>query len=237
MNSSGVATPSLREVISYTGINGNDLTGCTRGADGSTAQSHSDTAIVETVPTVGMWNNLATIVSAGFTGDGYLKAISSPVSLTRGEFTQFVTPSIASIAEIRTPRVVVSAITIVTSINASGASVLGFGSGTGGFNALFQIPGSLASQANAAGLVPVPTAFTGQFMQAFVRTPSSVASIGIHILKNMAVYGVCEIVGGATFASSASIGSAGLAAGDVLTLDIRSTASLGADLSVLLRAT
>lgn len=97
-NSSGTLTPNSREVIPYTAISGNDLTGCTRGGDGSTARTHSDQSIVETVLTVGMWNNLATIVSTGFTADGYLKAIGSPVSIARGELTQFVTPSIASIA-------------------------------------------------------------------------------------------------------------------------------------------
>ena len=81
VNSAGVATPSAREVIFYTGISGNDLTGCTRGADSSTARDHNDGAIVEFAPTAGMWNSLATIVSAGFTGDGYLKAINSPVSI------------------------------------------------------------------------------------------------------------------------------------------------------------
>lgn len=53
----GAATPAKREVVSYTGISSNDLTGCSRGADGSTARSHSDGALVEATFTVGMWNN------------------------------------------------------------------------------------------------------------------------------------------------------------------------------------
>lgn len=97
-DSAGTSTPNAREVIYYTGISGNDLTGVTRGADGSTARSHSDGAIVETMPTIGMWNSLTTIVATAMTSDGYLKAIASPVSIARGQFTQFVTPSIASIA-------------------------------------------------------------------------------------------------------------------------------------------
>src|SRR3990167_196968 len=56
-DSSGTDTPSSREVISFTGISGSDLTGCTRAADGSTARSHSNGAIVESNFTVGMWNN------------------------------------------------------------------------------------------------------------------------------------------------------------------------------------
>jgi len=54
----GNATPSKREVIYFTGITGSGLTGVTRGADGSTARSHSDGALVEAVPTVGMWNDV-----------------------------------------------------------------------------------------------------------------------------------------------------------------------------------
>lgn len=53
----GTATPSAREVISFTGISGSDLTGVTRGYDGSTARAHSSGALVEAVFTVGMWND------------------------------------------------------------------------------------------------------------------------------------------------------------------------------------
>src|SRR3990167_10721248 len=54
---SGAATPNAREVISFTGISGNDITGVTRPADGSTARAHNDGALVEAVPTIGMWNS------------------------------------------------------------------------------------------------------------------------------------------------------------------------------------
>lgn len=50
-----IKTDGSKEVISYTGISGFDITGCTRGADGSTNQTHADLAVVETMPTVGMW--------------------------------------------------------------------------------------------------------------------------------------------------------------------------------------
>lgn len=121
VNSAGLATPNTREVISYTGISGNDLTGCTRGADGSTARSHDDTAIVETMPTVGMWNNLATIVSTGFDNNGYLRAINSPVSIGRAELTQIAVTSVASIARLEmsilnTARTAITSIASITRI-------------------------------------------------------------------------------------------------------------------------
>src|SRR3990167_3111834 len=60
-NSSGTATPDDREVVYYTGISGSDLTGCQRGADGSTARTHADGSLVETTMTAGAWNSLTTI--------------------------------------------------------------------------------------------------------------------------------------------------------------------------------
>lgn len=125
-DSNGTLTPSAREVVSYTGISGNDLTGCTRGADNSTARQHSDGAIVETTPTVGLFNSLATIVSKTVTTDGYIRAINSPVSISIGQFLTINATSIASIADIKAERASVGGMTIVTSINASGASVVGF---------------------------------------------------------------------------------------------------------------
>ena len=120
VDSSGVATASAREIISYTGISGNDLTGCTRGADGSTARSHNDLAIVETSPVIGMWNSLTTIVSQGFTGDGYLKAINSPVSIANlfSDFISLPRLAVTSLAS-------VARIDIGVHLNASGASLSG----------------------------------------------------------------------------------------------------------------
>ena len=96
-DASGTNTPNAREVVSFTGISGNDLTGCTRGADGSTARSHSNGALVETMPTVGMWNNLATIVGTAVTSDGYLKAIASPVSIAQMYISNYINTSGASV--------------------------------------------------------------------------------------------------------------------------------------------
>jgi len=69
-DSDGTATPTKREVISYTGISGSDLTGCTRGAENSTKRAHSNGAIVEACPTVGMWNDLRDGVNAALSSDG-----------------------------------------------------------------------------------------------------------------------------------------------------------------------
>jgi hypothetical protein len=62
-DSTGKNTPSAREVISFTGISGSDLTGVTRGADNSTARSHADGSLVESAMVVGNWDALYKVVN------------------------------------------------------------------------------------------------------------------------------------------------------------------------------
>jgi hypothetical protein len=196
----GSATPNSREIVYYTGITGNQLTGCQRGADQSTGRSHNDGALVEAVLTVGMWNSLATSVSASLNEGGTGLHVSSA--------------------------------TLTTLLNVSSASVVGFTRGIS-----FQVPGSLASQANIGGMAVVPGYMTASHMIAYVQTPSSVASVSAFILKQGGtVVGMLGIVGGGTYGSSASLAVTALVPGDNLTLDIRSTASLASDLSLVLKA-
>jgi len=63
-DSGGTATPDSREVVSYTGISGSDLTGCTRAEDNSTARSHADGSLVEPAYTVGMHNDQRDAINA-----------------------------------------------------------------------------------------------------------------------------------------------------------------------------
>ena len=78
----GVATSSAREIVKFTGISGNDLTGVTRGADNSTARSHGDGALVESVPTIGMWNDTRDAINAEHDTDGTHTLISSATITT-----------------------------------------------------------------------------------------------------------------------------------------------------------
>jgi hypothetical protein len=66
----GNDTASAREVIYFTGISGSDLTGCSRGADNSTARSHNDGALVEANFTEGMWNEMREVLYSD--NDGWL---------------------------------------------------------------------------------------------------------------------------------------------------------------------
>lgn len=239
----GNDTASKREYVTFTGISGNSLTGVTRAIAGSTAQSHSSGALVEATATVIHWGDAVDFLQVEHDAGG--KHVISTATIAYTETKRLAVTSIASIAQANIGALfatnsILSAVTITTLINASGASLVGFstgGSGTGGFNALFQTPGALASYANVGGLIPVPVAFTSQFISAFVQTPASIASVSATILKNNAIIGVVGILAGATFGSSASLSNTVLTAGDELRMNINSTASLATDLSVMLRAT
>jgi hypothetical protein len=78
----GNNTPNSREVVKFTGISSNDLTGCTRGADNSTARSHSDGALVETMYFVGMHNDQRDAINAEHNTDGTHSIISSTTITT-----------------------------------------------------------------------------------------------------------------------------------------------------------
>lgn len=96
----GTDTPSSREVIHYTGISSNDLTGCTRGEEGSTARAHADSSLVEATFTVEMFNDLRDAVNTALAGNAAGTAI------------------------------IASTVTISTLLNASGASILGIDNST-----------------------------------------------------------------------------------------------------------
>ena len=232
-DANGTSTSSAREVVSYTGISGNDLTGCTRPADGSTARTHSDGAIVETMPTIGMWNSLTTIVASGFDSSGYLKAINSPVSIAIGRFTQFDTPSIASIARlesgfIKASSALVSIATILGHLNVSGASVFGLQL----VRPVFAFTGSISGPTTLLHTpLPMPRAGLWSYANVITRTVASGASLVVDINKNgTSIFDANTrptIVGGGTFASTASIATKGFAPGDRISWDVDTGAGVG----------
>jgi len=113
--STGAATPNAREVVYFTGISSQTLTGCQRNADGSTARSHADGSIVEAVFTVGMWNDLRNAVDTALTADGVVKAIISPVSIARAEMTNVVIAGTATIATLQPVNITRTVITSIVS--------------------------------------------------------------------------------------------------------------------------
>lgn len=229
----GTETPAKREYISISNISGSTGTTIARGLGGSSAQEHSIGAIVEFVPDVVWAQGINDVVQVEHNYAGKHTAITASsasiynleVLNSFGIGTNRFNQSTASI----------TVLNVSTRLNVSGASITGL-SAVGGFNASFFVPNSLASSANVAGLIPVPTAVTANFIQAFVQTPASLASVSVLVQKNFANWGIITIPAGATYASSASLSTSSLSAGDHLTLTINSTASLATDLSVLVRA-
>ncbi len=220
-DSNGVATPNAREVISYTGISGSDLTGCVRGADNSTARIHSDGAIVETAPTVGLFNSLATIYASAFDNDGYLKAINSPVSIAIGQFKTISVNSIASIAELQSPRNFLGNVTLTGNLNLSTASISGIG-----LNPAFVGSGDYSGPTIAiGGILVAPRPTTLSWVSAFTRYVVSTASLAFNLkVRNTSVFAdatICmQIIAGGTFVSTASILNKNINAGDLIQADL-----------------
>lgn len=216
VDANGVSTPNAREVVSYTGISGSDLTGCVRGADGSTQQAHSDAAVVETMPTVGMWNSLTTIVATAITSDGYLRATASPVTVGRLEAKNLYA-SVASIAQVY----------ITGRLEASGASITGFG-----IYPVFSSSGNFSGPTLAiGGVIRAPRAGTLQWVSATTRYVVSTASIGIDFkIRDVTAFANAtmrpSIAAGGTYVSTASLSVKNINQGDLLSADI---ATVGAD--------
>lgn len=96
-DANGNNTPSSREEIKYTGVAGSDVTGVTRAADGSTARSHADGALVEPALTVGMWNDQQDFLAVSLaTVNGVLRPISA-ATITDLNITNSVGASGASV--------------------------------------------------------------------------------------------------------------------------------------------
>lgn len=259
IDSSGNKTPTKRTYYSFTGVSGAQLTGLAT-VDG-TDQAHSVGAIVEFTPdvvqqqaiydTFGVEHTQSTGKHGSITTTGFTNASLASLNNAVAKFVGSSQASIGFLSITDMLRVSGASLADFYPSSASGAVLTSIGNqikpvwatpsaggGAGGFNALFQVPGGLASTQNIGGLIPVPTSFTAQFMEAFVQTPASVASLSIVVKKNLnTVFGVITMLAGATYASSASIASSALVSTDNLTIDINSTASLSSDLSLLLRAT
>lgn len=264
VDTNGVETASKRETVGFTAVSGSTLTTLTRGLAGSTDQDHAVGAIVEFAPDVVWAQSIYDAVSQVVTPSTGLLDTSKVPSATGATLTGLTlnfgsgatgsilyegSKSLNRLALGATNSFLVATGSQPAWYYASGASgsvltstgtglpVYSPASGTGGFNGLFWVAGALASQTNVAGLLPVPVAYTMGFMQAFVQTPASLASVSAVLLKNGSQVGVITIPAGATFASSASFSSTSLVAGDELRLNINSFASLAANLSVLVRGT
>jgi hypothetical protein len=207
----GNNTPTVREYISYTGISGSQLTGCSRGLAGSTNQAHNSGAIIEEAMSITHWGDLLDWLSVSHDVNGNV-VISSTATM--------------SVAR------------VYTHINASGASITGNFPINPGWSVGGLV--SLATTAVGKPL-PIPQAGLLQFFCAVTRTPVSGGSLLLDINKNGVSIFTDQntrlvFPAGGTFVSTASIGLRTLNPGDILTFDIDNGGGTASDLTVLGRA-
>lgn len=248
VDSNNNSTPNSREVVSYTGIAGSDLTGCTRGADNSTQRSHSDGAIVEVCPTIGMWNNLATITSTAINSDGYLKAINSPVSIARLESAQAVFASIATIAALEIRSLAVASIASIARLESplhagakghflwlqSGVLVTSLATATNNSQIPFlRATKNLTLNSVYLGVNSAPSLGPLQMNIYYKSTPTGVTGTSIFSVKPLVGIGLNENLAGATVGT---LGLTSLASGVLLYPEVNQPNGAG-DLTVQLIAT
>jgi len=211
-DANGTSTPGAREVITFTGVSGGQLTGVVRAADGGTARSHADGAVIETILTVGMWNSLTTIAQVALDTNGLLNAIISPVSVAVLQSNVLYT-SVAS----------VGIANIGSRLDVSAASVTGLG-----IYPVWKTFGSYSGPTTLiGGILTMPRAGTLQWISILTRFVASGTSIGFDMQKNgVSIFANATtrpaIGAGGTYVSIASIATQNLAQGDRLSVSVDS---------------
>ena len=191
VDSSGEETASKREYISFTGVSGADLTGLARGLASSTDQVHAVGAVVEIVPDV------------LYEQDWYDWGIAEHT-------TTGVHASLPSVTYIK-----------AVNYNGSGASLTGMSPITPVWK--INAAQSLAS-AQAGSAINMPRPGTIEWASVVLSSPVSSASLLIDINKNFtSIFEAgtrLSILGGGTFASTASLNTKIFAESDVFTVDV-----------------
>jgi len=197
---SGNNTPTLREYITFTGINGSQLTGVARGVAGSTAQSHNSGALAEETMTVTHWANLYSVFTLDHTTTGTHVIGTATIS---------------------------NAI-ITTFLSASGASITGNFPITPVWVMSGYISGTTTSVGKPLSM-PQPGNWSWfSFVTPWVASAASVVfdvkKNGTSIFAGITTP---AIIGGGTFVSTASINTKAFVAGDVITVDVKSNDNPG----------
>lgn len=222
-------TPTKREYVTFTGISGSDLTGCSRGVAGSSAQAHGSGAKVETTITVTHWNDLVDFLEVEHDASGQHVIGTATVNYT--ETYNLAVTSLAS----------VPVLDIGTRINASGASITGFGIG---FTGVFSFIGSLSGPTTSPQTpLVMPEAGTLKWINIITRTVASTATAIIDMnLDGTSIFDATArpvLVPGATFVSTASINTTSFTAGQTFDWDFDTPASADmhiTDINIIFRS-
>lgn len=199
---------SLWEYVKVTNVAGNTLT-ITRAQGGSTGQAHSSGAVVEAVVTSSMFEDWYNVLNPDHdsTGGHVITGTMTVAGM-----------NLASVATIASLGAGINR--AVTQLNASGASVTGIER-----TFVWYMPGTASGPTTNVMRLIAPFAGTFQAFTMMTRTPVSTASLNVTLFKNgnVSVFGtgaLVNILGGGTFASTASILTKTFNRGDILTTDI-----------------
>jgi len=209
VDSSGtLKSTSLWEYVKVTNVGANTLT-ITRSQGGSTAQAHSSGAVVEAVVTSSMFEDWYNVLNPEHDSAGGHVII--------GTMT-IAGMNLASVATIASAGIGINR--AVTQLNASGASITGIER-----TFVWYMPGTASGPTTNVMRIIAPFAGTFQAFTMLTRTPVSTASLNVTLFKNgnISVFNlltVPTILGGGTFASTASILVKTFNRGDILTADI-----------------
>ncbi len=226
VDANNTATPTTREYISFTGIAGSAVTGCSRGLGGSSAQSHNSGARVEEVWSITHWNDFLDTFAVSHDSTGKIVSTSTATLSTIRLLTN-LNASGASVID--------GDLTIWNSLTLSGASI----NGNFGVHPAWVIGGGVSLATTTVGKpLPMPASGTWRFFSAVLRTPASGASLLVDINKNGTSIFTDQntrllISGAGTFVSTASIGTKTFSAGDIFTLDVDTGGGSGQDLTVI----
>lgn len=193
---------SLWELVKVTSISSNDLT-VTRAQNGTTGQSHSSGAIIEAVVSSAMFEEWYSVLNPEHDSAGG-HVITGTMTVAGMHLA-----SVATIAQGM----------FKTRLDASGASISGIER-----TFMWYMPGFASGATTNVMRLIAPFAGTFQAFAAMTRTPVSTASLTLDVNKNgtsiFDAIGRINILGGGTFASTASIATKTFNRGDILTADI-----------------
>lgn len=215
---------SFWELVKVTSIASNDLT-VTRAQNGTTGQAHSSGAIIEAVVSSAMFEEWYTVLntehdSAGghvITGTMTVAGmnLASVATIASGAFTTLKTADLALTSQASLAR-----LQITSSLGISGASLSGLPRVVG-----WVMPNN-ASAATVSLGKPLSWPYTGniEWVSVTLRAPVSSASIIFDVNKNFgSIFDVgtrISILGGGTYASTASIATKALTQGNTLSADL-----------------
>lgn len=208
------------EIIKYTGVSGNNLTGCTRAFDGTTAASHSSAAIVSFAFCAAHHNNLkdeviAVETSLNFTAS---KAISSDTNgrlavatttLAELNFVSGVTSAIQTQLNLKAPLAsptftgtITTPLTASRVVTSNGSSQLAVSTATTTeIDFVSGVTSAIQTQLNAKLTSPTCASFTPTI--AGMGTVGSNTGFYIQLGKLLIVWG--SFLSGTTAASTVSI--------------------------------